>query len=298
MGLANQTPHHDEWGARSEWKKSPNHTEPYALFYIFSTNQPFVAVRGWRYVLADRHPNRCRTLRNYSRIITYIITYPCRMGQTLRTNHTQLPEWTIQYSWRYARHDQRNSAILAQAVSVEWRYVRYESITFHTNYITYPPVPSVPNVLLGSLSNPKNWHLGIKVAESAIPHRIHWLLWKMAYTLTRETEMTVAGMGLVLCAAAALEIEEDKKKDKKREEDARRRVQVKRRKKVKDWLKRRVQLGHNRTGCVLSKKTAWPWYHSASSASSYTWVLKMEKCCWWNNLSWHRQIYSHQKLQE
>ena len=71
MGLANQTPHRDVWGARSEWKKSPNHTEPYELFYIFSTNQPFVAVRGWRYVLADRHPNRCRTLRKYSRIITY-----------------------------------------------------------------------------------------------------------------------------------------------------------------------------------------------------------------------------------
>ena len=52
-------------------KKSPNHTKPYALFYIFSTNQPFMAVRGWRYVLADRHPNCCRTLRKYSRIITY-----------------------------------------------------------------------------------------------------------------------------------------------------------------------------------------------------------------------------------
>ena len=35
------------------------------------TNQPFVAVRGWRYVLADTHPNRCRPLRKYSRIITY-----------------------------------------------------------------------------------------------------------------------------------------------------------------------------------------------------------------------------------
>ena len=56
--------------------------------------------------------------------------------------------------------------------------------------------------------------------------------------------MIVAGMGLDLCAAAALENNE---KEKKREEEARRRVQVKRRKKVKDWLKRRVQLGHNRT---------------------------------------------------
>ena len=31
----------------------------------------------------------------------------------------------------------------------------------------------------------------------------------MAYKLTRETEMTVAGMVPVLCAAAALEIEEE-----------------------------------------------------------------------------------------
>ena len=77
----------------------------------------------------------------------------------------------------------------------------------------YPPVPSVQNVLLGNLSNPKNCHLGIKVAESAISHRIFWLLWKLAYTLTRETEMTIAGMGLVLCAAAALEIEKEEKKN-------------------------------------------------------------------------------------
>ena len=82
----------------------------------------------------------------------------------------------IQYSWRYASHDQGNRAIRTRAVSVEWRYVRYESIKYHTGYITYPPVPSVQNVLLGSLSNSKNCHLGIKVAESAIPHRIFLLL--------------------------------------------------------------------------------------------------------------------------
>ena len=74
--------------------------------------------------------------------------------------------------------------------------------------------------MLGRLRNPKNCHLGIKVAESAIPHRIFWLIWKMANTLTRETEMTVEGMGLVLCAAAALEIkeEEEEKKEWRRRE--------------------------------------------------------------------------------
>ena len=67
----------------------------------------------------------------------------------------------------------------------------------------------------------------------------------MACTLNKETEMTVAGIGIVLCVAAAFEIEEEEKEA--RDEEARRQVQVKRRKKVKDWLKRRVQLGHNRT---------------------------------------------------
>ena len=43
---------------------------------------------------------------------------------------------------------------------------------------------------------------------------------------------------------AALEIDEEEKKS---EEEARKRLQVKRRKKVKDWLKRRVQLCHNST---------------------------------------------------
>ena len=45
--------------------------------------------------------------------------------------------------------------------------------------------------------------------------------------------MTVTG---VLCAAAALGIEK-----------AIRRLQVKRRKNEKDWLRRRMKLGHNRT---------------------------------------------------
>ena len=72
----------------------------------------------------------------------------------------------------YIQYHQSNRAIRTRAVSVEWQYVRYESITYHTNYITYPPVPSVQNVLLESLSNPKKCHSGINVAESAIPHRI------------------------------------------------------------------------------------------------------------------------------
>ena len=47
---------------------------------------------------------------------------------------------------------------------------------------------------------------------------MHFLItMKMAYPLTRETEMTVAGMGLVLCAAAALEIEEEEKKKEKKD---------------------------------------------------------------------------------
>ena len=63
----------------------------------------------------------------------------------------------------------------------------------------------------------------------------------MAYKLTRETEMTVADMWLVLCAAAAaaLEIKKEERNERKRSE---KRIASKKKKKVKDWLKRRVQL--------------------------------------------------------
>ena len=56
--------------------------------------------------------------------------------------------WTIQ--WRYAHYDQNN-----RRIRTPWRY---ESITHHTNYITYHPVPSVQIVLLGTLDNSKNCH--------------------------------------------------------------------------------------------------------------------------------------------
>ena len=58
--------------------------------------------------------------------------------------------------------------------------------------------------------------------------------------------MTVADMGLVLCAAAALanEEEEEEKKERRRNEKT---IASKKEKKVKDWLKRSGQLGHNRT---------------------------------------------------
>ena len=164
-------------GRTIRMKKSPNHTEPYALFYIFSTNQPFVAVRGWR-TAAVAYESTPTSL--------HIITYPCRMGQTLRINSPYLTyafaiftyrpytvarmNYTIFMAIRTPRTS--NRSIRTRAVSVEWRYVRYESITYHANYITYPPVPFVQNVLLANLSNPKNCHLGIKVAKSAILHRI------------------------------------------------------------------------------------------------------------------------------
>ena len=145
----------------------------------------------------------------------------------LRTNRTQLPEWTIQYSWRYARHDQSNRAIRTQAVSIEWRYLRYESITYHTNYITYPPVPSVQKERLESLSSPKKCHLGIKVAESAIPHRIFLITIKNGIHADQRNRNGCSRHG---ASSMCSSIPWNWRRKKKREEEAIRRVQVKRRK--------------------------------------------------------------------
>ena len=65
-GLSSQVPTSRRIGLKIRMKKSQNHA--HKLFYILSPNQPFVAFRGRRYVLADwpYWPNithTCRTLR-------------------------------------------------------------------------------------------------------------------------------------------------------------------------------------------------------------------------------------------
>ena len=235
MGLANQTPHRDEWGARSEWKNPraiPNDTHYFTFSLRISHSWQFGA--GDTYlptdiriaaVLYESTPASLHIITynyismSYGPNLTnkFAIPHVCLYHVYVLTVYTQLPEWTIQYSWRYARHDQSNRAIRTQPYQSNGDTFDTNPLrNIQTTFNTYPPVPSVQNVLLGSLSNPKNCHLGIKNAESAIPHRIFWILWKMAYTLSRETEMTVADMGLVLCAAAALEIEEEGNKTKKK----------------------------------------------------------------------------------
>ena len=118
-----------------------------------------MAFRGCRYVLADRHPNRCRTLRKYPRIITYhSISMP--YGPNL-THKFAIPQVCLYHVYVPTVHScpnglynihgdthATNRVIRTRAVSFEWRYVQYDSITYHTNYITYPPVPSVQKVLL------------------------------------------------------------------------------------------------------------------------------------------------------
>ena len=92
--------------------------EPYAQFYIFSANQPFVTVRGKRYVLANWHPNRCRTLRKYCRIITY----PCSIGQTLQINVPYL-NVCLHHVYVPAVHscsNEQNNIPVHQ-----WRYARF-----------------------------------------------------------------------------------------------------------------------------------------------------------------------------
>ena len=58
--------------------------------------------------------------------------------------------------------------------------------------------------------------------------------------------MTAAGMGLVICAAAALEIEEEEKEKEERRRTEKT-IASEKKNNVMDWLKIRVQLGHNRT---------------------------------------------------
>ena len=127
------------------------------------------------------------TRRLYTYEITSASSYPCRMGQNL-ANRIHLPYVTFAFTYQpytvawmnftkcmallTLRPKYNSRTIRTGTVSEEWRYVRYESFTSHANYLTYHPVPPGQNLLLWTLTNPKNSHSGIKVAESAIPHII------------------------------------------------------------------------------------------------------------------------------
>ena len=157
-------------------------TKPYLQFYIFPPSQPFVAVRGRIYVLADWHPNRCRTLRKHTRIISPPLDMKgciCHfkwqihpfiskgticmpfMGQTLRihlpygtlymplrTSHTRFSEWA------YVRHVTIQVAVQSEHKPYyECRYVPCEFFTHHANHTTYQFVPPAQNVEL-TVRNP------------------------------------------------------------------------------------------------------------------------------------------------
>ena len=142
---------------------------------LWSPKLPVVHVNGPSIAMSipihsfTRLPKPARQTLPYLTKVRISMPYmplPC-----LRTSRTQFPEWT-----RMLATIKRT--IRKLTLSVEWRFIRYESITYHTNYCH--PEPSIQNVLLGILNNPKNDHSGIKIAESAIPHCIYWLHLKMA----------------------------------------------------------------------------------------------------------------------
>ena len=99
-----------------------------------------MAVRGWRYVLADRHPNRCRTLRKYSRIITYhYISMP--YGPNF-TNKFAIPHVCLYHVYVPAVHSYPNElynfhgdthATIKAAVQSEHEQYQSNGDTFNTN---------------------------------------------------------------------------------------------------------------------------------------------------------------------
>ena len=139
-------------GAHDPNEKIP---EPYRTIRIILHFLYESAIRGSSgqvIVLADWNPSRCSTLRKYSRIITY----PCCIGQTLRINlpcltyaltvFTYQPytvariNYTILYGYTHSTIKVNVLSEHEPNISrIEIRSIR-ESITYHTNYITYPAV--------------------------------------------------------------------------------------------------------------------------------------------------------------
>ena len=153
-------------GRTIRMKKSPSHTHNFTFSLRISHSWRFRTGDTYLRLAFDPLPYLTEVLPHHYISMPYgpnltnkfAIPHVCLNHVYVPAVHS-CPNELYNNSWRYARYDQSNRATRTRAVSVE---CLSESITYHTNYITYPPVPSVQNVLLGSLNNPKKFHLGIK----------------------------------------------------------------------------------------------------------------------------------------
>ena len=169
-----------------------------------------MAVRGKRYELADWHPNRCRTIKYINLpYLAYAFTMFTYQPYTVaRMNYT------ILMAIRTLRSNKRT--IRTRAVSVEWRYVRYEAITqfvYKCRRISQSSSYFLITMKSGLQIDQRNRNDGSRHGASSMCSSSPWH-WR--------------------------------RREKEREK-ARRLLQVNRRKQVKAWLKRRVILGHNKT---------------------------------------------------
>ena len=147
-------------------KKSTNQTHHFIFYPRISHSWLFGQVDKTCRMASEPLPY---TLRKYSRIITY----PIRIGQTLQINLPYLTytftmfthhlyivsrmNYTIFMSI-HTLYDQNHRTIRIGRMTIRSRRIHYVSYELHY-------VPSVQNVLLGTLNNPRNCHSLIKFAE-------------------------------------------------------------------------------------------------------------------------------------
>ena len=120
----------------------------------------------------------------------------CNLRMPLRTSRTLLPEGTLQYAWCYARYDPSSHTIRTRALSDQMRYVRYVSITYVANYITYMyhPLPLARNVMNPEQS--EKWPFRYKSrrishsSHNSLVRNISLLQLKRTYNFTeKQTEL-------------------------------------------------------------------------------------------------------------
>ena len=143
------------------------------------SDEPYI---GPNLIQADKHclnltdtylPVASEPLSYLTRALTWAKPYEyiCRaLHMPLHSIRAQSPEWTLQYTWRYAccydPYNLNTSRFKRMAICS----IRID----YANYITYHQVPSTQNARLGTLNNPQNGYSDsdIKVSDSAIPHII------------------------------------------------------------------------------------------------------------------------------
>ena len=248
-------------GRTIRMEKSPNHTKPYAYF-TFSLR----ISHSWRLGAGDTYlPTGIRTAAvpyESTPASLHIITYPCRMGQSLRINspyltyaftmftyqpYTVAPmNYTLFMAIRTLRSRSPCNPNTSRICRMTIRSIRIHYVSYKTHCVPSSTVRTKRTVREPEQSEKLPFVYKSRRISHSSPHFL--ITMKNGIHVDQRNRNNCSRHGASsMCSSSPWNWRRRKKERKRERRRSEKTSASKKKKKVKDWLKKRVQLGHNRT---------------------------------------------------